>query len=267
MTEILLHPGFHKTGTSSIQHFLWLNRAALAPHFTSVMLRHLKPAVQMACRFSRNRNPAELMDMVAALDAALAEAEVKPAQNILVSCEGLLGHLPGWPDVDDYGAAPTLAAYLTGYFQDRHPKARLRVILTTRDADGWLFSTYRHHLRGQRLTQTPDDFARTYAAAADLTGMAAQIADAVGDLPVFTLPLADLAHYPLGPGGALCDLMQVPSATRGDLVAVGHGNTGPEQALWEQFLALNRGPLGDRAVRAAKERLAEAVDLGGWRTA
>ena len=267
MTEILLHPGFHKTGTSSIQHFLWLNRATLDAYFTSVMLRHLKPVVQMACRFSRSQNPADLLDMVPALDAALAEAAVRPGQNLLISCEGLLGHLPGWPDVDTYAAAPTLIAYLTGYFQDRYPGAHLRVILTTRDAESWLFSAYRHHLRGQRLTQSAAAFASTYAKAADLTGMAAVMAEAVGDVPVFTLPLSDLQSYPLGPGGAFCDLMQVPADVRSDLVAVGQGNTGPDQTLWEQFLALNRGPLGDAAVRDEKARLAQAVDLGGWRRA
>ncbi|MFZ3582917.1 hypothetical protein ACOI1H_12180 [Loktanella sp. DJP18] len=265
MTRILLHPGFHKTGTSSIQHFLWLNRDALAPYVAPVMLRHLKPVVRMACRFSRFRNPIDLIDIVPALDQAVQEAALRPGQDIVVSCEGLLGHLPGWPGVATYGSAPTLIACYAGYFQDRYPGADLRVVLTTRDAAGWLFSAYRHHLRGQRLTMTADDFATTYAAAADLEGMAVAVA-AVIDTPLSTVDLSDMQGLPGGPGGAICDLMDLPATTVAALKPVGPGNAGPSEGLWRQFLDLNRSTLSDRAVQAEKTRLAQNADLGGWRT-
>jgi len=52
-----------------------------------------------------------------------------------------------------------LITYFDDYFQDGYPNAHLRVVLTTRDADSWLFSAYRHHLRGQRMTLSAADFA------------------------------------------------------------------------------------------------------------
>jgi hypothetical protein len=266
MTRILLHPGFHKTGTSSIQHFLWTNRRELADHFAPVMLRHLKPVVRMACRFSRFQNPIDLIDLVPALDQAMLEAAIRPHQDIVISCEGLLGHLPGWPGVATYDAAPALVAYYTGYFQDRYPDADLRVVLTTRDAPGWLFSAYRHHLRGQRMTMSAGDFAADFADAADLDRIADALAAAV-DVPVLTIALSDMRDYPGGPGGAICDLMDLPETTRATLQSVGQGNTGPDEGLWQQFLDLNRSNLADRAVQAEKTRLAQATDLGGWRPA
>lgn len=266
MTRILLHPGFHKTGTSSIQHFLWTNRQVLAPHAAPVMLRHLKPVVRMACRFSRFRNPLDLIDLVPALDQALAEAGIRPDQDIVISCEGLLGHLPGWPGVATYDAAPTLIAAYAGYLQDRYPGADLQIVLTTRDADGWLFSAYRHHLRGQRMTLSADEFAAQYATAADLGGAAAAIVAAV-DVPVRTIDLADMRGHPGGPGGALCDLLDLPETTRARLRPVGQGNIGPDAGLWQRFLDLNRSTLADRAVHAEKARLAQTSDLGGWRPA
>ena len=266
MTRILLHPGFHKTGTSSIQHFLWSNRQALAPHLAIVLLRHLKPVVRMACRFSRFQNPIDLIDLVPALDAAMQDAAIAPRQDIVISCEGLLGHLPGWPGVDSYDAAPALMAYYTGYLQDRFPGADLQIVLTTRDAAGWLFSAYRHHLRGQRLTLTFDEFAARYETAADLNAVADAVAAAV-DVPVMTVDLADMRDFPGGPGGAICDLMDLPEATFARLKPVGRGNAGPEAALWRQFLDLNRSALADRAVQAEKARLAQNIDLGGWRPA
>lgn len=266
MTRILLHPGFHKTGTSSIQHFLWLNRDALAPSFAPVMLRHLKPVVRMACRFSRFQNPIDLIDVVPALDHAMQEAAIRPGQDIVISCEGLLGHLPGWPGVATYDAAPTLLTYYTGYLQDRFPGADLRVIFTVRDAESWLFSAYRHHLRGQRMTLSAGAFAANHALAADLIRVADAVA-AVIDVNVLTLALSNMRDHPGGPGGAICDLMDLPDATRAALKPVGQGNTGPDEGLWQQFLDLNRSNLSDQAVQAEKTRLAQATDLGGWRHA
>ena len=266
MTRILLHPGFHKTGTSSIQHFLWINRQVLAPHLAPVMLRHLKPVVRMACRFSRFQNPIDLIDVVPALDQAMLEAAIAPGQDIVISCEGLLGHLPGWPGVDSYDAAPALIAYYVGYLQDRYPGADLRIVLTTRDAPGWLFSAYRHHLKGQRLTLTAEEFAIRHASAANLDAIAAAVAAAV-DVPVTTLSLSVMRDANGGPGAAICDLMDLPETTRALLKPVGRGNAGPEEALWRQFLDLNRSNLADRAVQTEKARLAQNTDLGGWRPA
>ena len=266
MTRILLHPGFHKTGTSSIQHFLWTNRQTLAPHLGIVLLRHLKPVVRMSCRFSRFQNPIDLIDLVPALDQALVEAAIAPHQDIVISCEGLLGHLPGWPNVASYDAAPVLIACYAGYFQDRYPGADLQIVLTTRDATGWLFSAYRHHLRGQRLTLTSDEFAIRYATAANLNAVADAVAAAV-DVPVMTVDLADMRDFPGGPGGAICDLMDLPEAIFAQLRPVGQGNTGPEAPLWQQFLDLNLSDLPDRVVQAEKARLAQTADLGGWQTA
>ncbi|WP_386679620.1 hypothetical protein [Loktanella sp. R86503] len=265
MTRILLHPGFHKTGTSSIQHFLWHNRAVLAPHAVPVLLRHLKPVVRMACRYSRYGNPADLIDIVDGMDAAIKQAEPRANQDIILSCEGLLGHLPGWPGVDSYAAAPALLTYLTGYFQDRYPKAQFDIVLTTRDPDSWLFSAYRHHLRGQRMTLSAAEFAATYVEAGNLNSDVNAIAAALGGVSVQSLDLSVMRDHPLGPGGAICSLLDLPAKVTASLSPVGAGNAGPEQSLWQQFLDLNRSDLDDRAAQAAKAELARTTDLGGWR--
>jgi hypothetical protein len=61
-----------------------------------------------------------------------------------------------------------LITYFADYFQDCYPNAHLRVVLTTRDTDSRLFSAYRHHLRGQRLTPSAADFAAAYVSAGNL---------------------------------------------------------------------------------------------------
>ena len=265
MRRILLHPGFHKTGTSSIQHFLWANRAALAPALRPVMLRHLKPVNRACCRYSRSLNPVELIDIAADMDAALAAAEVDAKCDILVSCEGLAGHLPGFPKVADYEAATLSIGTVAAFLQDRFPDAALQILLTTRDPDGWLWSAWRHHLQGRRMTEGFDAFAARIRPAADLDAMAARIAEAVAPLPVATLPLAEAKAHPQGPGGALLARAGLGPAVIARLDAVGVANAGPDDAVWEEFLTLNRSRLSDAAVKARKEALIKAHKLGGWR--
>jgi len=267
MRQILLHAGFHKTGTSSIQHFLWINREVLAPHFDLRMFRHMKPVVRLAALFSRTGNPLDLVDMVGLLDDVFDEFPVNDDRDLLISCEGLAGHLPGWPGVKDYGAVPTLMTYVAGYLSERFPDAQVKLIFTTRTAPEWLYSAYRHHLRGHRLTLDFKSFDATFKSAANLDAVIAEVAKVLAPLPVMYLPMKDALAHPLGPGAALVDQMNVPADVRASLTPVGKGNAGPDDALWAQFLELNRSTLPDRVLSEKKKALAEAAALGGWKTA
>jgi hypothetical protein len=262
--SILLHPGFHKTGTSSIQHLLWTNRALLAPHVTVLLLRHLRPAAQICMSFARSRNPLVLADLAGAMDAILADHLPADPGDLILSCEGLSGHLPGWPGVADYAAAPVTAAFLTGYLAERFPGVPQAVVYGTRAAQDWLGSVWRHHLLGQRLRQDWPAFAAAHAGAADLDGQVAAIAAGLAPLPVHALPLEEAATHPLGPGGALLDLIALPAAVRAAIVPVPPANRGPDAATAARFLALNRSDLPDAAVQREKATLAESLGIGGW---
>jgi len=265
MRQILLHPGFHKTGTSSMQHFLWLNRETLAPFFDLRMMRHFKPVVRLAGTYSRSKNPLHLLDMVGLLDAAFDAFPVRDDRDLLISAEGLSGHLPGSLDVQDYGATPVLMTYLAGYLSERFPTAQVKVLFTTRNAYDWLFSAYRQHLRGQRLTLDFNDFEEKYREAANFDTIITDVATALAPLPVLFMPMSDALRHPLGPGAALVDQMRVPQTVRANLITVGKGNEGASDVLWQQFLRLNRSNLTDAAVAEQKNALAEAADLGGWK--
>ena len=259
--RLWLHPGFHKTGTSSIQHFLWSNRAALADRIDLVLLRHLRPVVQAFCRFSRTGSAAELIDTVDHLDTAFAKAGADGSRDIVLSCEGLSGHLPGYPGVDSYALVPVLTATLAGYVVERLPDVRPGVIFTTREAEPWLWSAWRHHLKGQRLTEDWEAFRTRLSPSADLDAVIAQVAQAVDPLPVRMLPLERAAAHPLGPGGAFLEALDYRVE---GLDPVGHGNPGPKEAVWQDYLALNRSDLSPADIRARKDALARENGLGGW---
>jgi hypothetical protein len=265
--QILLHPGFHRTGTSSMQHFLWLNREALAPYLTVRLTRHFKSVARLCTRYSVTQNPLDLTDMIGELDTAFAQEPVPTGRNLLISSEMFCGEIPGHGPVMDYTATPTLIAYLAGYLVERFPDAQIKVILTTRTADDWLFSAYRHVLRRSRVTLTREEFALTYQAAADFDAILQDIAEAIEPLDVLYLPLDHALQNTLGPGAALLDQLPLPDAIRDALKPVGIGAKGAEPHLWGQFLAMNRAEYPDDQVTAQKEQMAEAAKLGHWQKA
>lgn len=262
--RILLHPGFHKTGTSTAQHLFWHNRERLAPHVAIFQLRHLRDVAKLCMGFSKTQNPLLLLDMADALDSAFANLPADDPRHILLSCEGLSGHLPGWPNVETYGAAPVTTSYLCGYLEDRFPNHDLSVTLTTRASGDWLFSAYRHHLRGFRLTVTWDEFRKKYAPAADLDGAVDEIRKGVAPYAVTSLPLDQSRDHPLGPGGAILESLDLPSGILAQLDPVAAGNRGPTSEVAEQFRVLNASTLDDAEVRDKKEALAKMSGLGGW---
>ncbi|QQA43424.1 hypothetical protein [Pelagovum pacificum] len=264
MADILLHPGFHKTGTSSMQHLLWRNRELLAPHVQIFQLRHLRAAAKLCMGYSRSQNPLMLLDLVTALDDTFEGLPADVDRHLLLSCEGLSGHLPGWPDVDSYAAAPVTANFIAGYLADRFPEHRVRLIYTTRDAEGWLWSAWRHHLIGQRLTEGWETFRDRLAGAADLSRAASEVGEALAPLSVATLDLAAATAHPLGPGAALLDHLTLPEDVRAALKPVGHGNRGPDRALAEELLRLNRSDMANDALKTRKLALCEADGVGGW---
>lgn len=268
--RILIHPGFHKTGTSSIQHFLWANRRRLKNHLATLQLRHLKSVAELCMRFARSRNPLLLSDLAVALDEALSLEDLLPEANdprdIVVSCEALSGHCPGWPGVIDYGAAPFIISVVTGYFAERFPEAEITVIYSTRDPEAWLQSAWRHHLLGQRLRIAFDQWQALHRSASNLLSVVDEVASAVAPFQVIALPLEESRTHPKGPGAALLEMIDLPPEVRDQLTAVGPGNAGPPPTLTAEYLALNRSALSDADVRDRKAALAKEYRVGGWAT-
>lgn len=261
--RILLHPGFHKTGTSSLQHFLWRNRGILEPTHALRMLRHMKPAAATAMMYSTTQNPFVLSDLPDELSETFAELIDDP-RDIIISSEGLSGHLPGFKTVETYGATSQIMVFLTGILADLFPDAELTVLYTLRDPDEWLFSAYRHHLKGIRMTLDWDAFQRQFGPGSDLSKAVDEIAHAIAPVPVVTRMLADFKTNRFGPAGMLIDLLDLPEDTLSKLDSVGRGNKGPDTDLCAQYLELNRSALDDAALKDAKTNLAKAAGLTGW---
>ena len=220
----------------------------------------------MCMSFSRSRNPLLLSDLVGELDDALESESLATtdSRDILVSCEALSGHCPGWPGVDTYATAPYTVSVVAGYFAERFPDAEVMVVFTTRNAEAWLSSAWRHHLVGQKLTEDFPAWSSRLRPASDLMATVVEAADALAPVQAFSLPLEDAARHPLGPGGSLIELLQIPEEVRGALEPIPQANTGPTEELVDELLRLNRSRLPKDGLQRRKKALLKEAGVGGW---
>ena len=249
--RLIVHAGFHKTGTTSIQRLLERNRQALDP--IGIVLRPDMLALCEAARaYSVSRDPVDL-GFVRYEAAVLADGWAE--DTVLLSSEDLSGHMPGRRGINRYDAAPALAAAMAETWEEALPGVSLCFVYMTRDAGPWLASCYVQHLRATRISITSDHYSRAYAASADLTGILAQVHAAVPDAEVRNLALESATNVPLGPADALLSCAGVPEDVRKTLTPAGHANRSLSHKQQQAFLALNRSNLSDDEVRAEKNRL------------
>ncbi len=256
--RIIIHAGFHKTGTSTLQQTLRRNRPLLRPYLRSILRASLKDAVHAARGFSTWRDPLTLAKFRYRFEAALRPLKGMPKRCLCLSAEELSGHLPGRGDLADYSAAPILAAEMAGAAAAvLGDNTDLVFYYSTRDPETWLKSAYWEHVKASSMTLSFDDFAARYHPASDLPGVVARIA---GALPcrVETACLSDTATQTAGPATPILDLCGVPAEVQRQL-SVTPANPNLGEAVLLALLAANR-EISDRAARdAAKSAILDAA--------
>ncbi|WP_299686257.1 hypothetical protein [uncultured Tateyamaria sp.] len=249
--RLIVHAGFHKTGTTSIQRLLKRNRNAL-PDMQIILRPHMIGLCEAARAYSVSRDAVDLGFVQ--YEAALL-AETMRRDTILLSSEDLSGHMPGRHNLKAYDAAPALAAAMTEAWDAALPGVEVSFAYTTRDAGPWLASCYAQHLRATRITIAADHYALVYAGSADLTGIVAQVQGALPDVNVRHFALEDTGGARLGPADALLACAGVPADQRATLTPVARANRGLSRRQRDALLALNQSTLTDTELRERKSRL------------
>ncbi len=236
----VIHFGFHKTGTSTIEHMLLRNAKALAGHVEILGAPQLGPVVGLAKRYSGM--PSALL--LAQFQDAFAAALPPPDRPALISCVDLCGRIPGHPRVSDYSAASTLA----GAMLEVCPA---QLALGTRDAKDWLRSLWMQNLKVHRVTEDLDSFAARFEQLSDLDAQARRI-EAVVNQPILRLPLEAGSAHPLGPAGPLLDLFDLPSDLRNVLEPQSPLKVGMSAEAAAVLLKINRAGLSDAELSRTK---------------
>lgn len=260
MVRIVLHPGFHKTGTSTLQRTLKTNRVALAGYAKILLTRDIQPLADATRAWSRSRKPDDL-NAVEQAASAVMDTHGDGDVPLLISSEDLCGHMPGRFDLQTYDAAPTLMARIDAGLRARAPDADIRFHFSTRSAQSWLASCHMQHVRYSRMDLSVLRYAKVYAASADLDAIVDQVAVALPDAQVSRKPLEDCTGR-LGPLGPVLDLIDVPYKHRRTLEKLPPQNVSMAPELRRALVELNRSGLSTEELRAAKEVLFDAHNQG-----
>lgn len=263
MTRVIVHAGFHKTGSTSLQGFLADNRAALTPHLTYCGMADSGKAGACARIYGQRRFWWRRMLFRRAFRRFLRG--IPDTDLIVLSRESFAGAMPGYRKlggrrIERYcdAAIPLAQEILRGIRHRFGPTTSVDFLYTLRDRDDWLTSVHGHLLRSIPLTDDLDAFRAGFATPPDLEADANRIARALAPVPVHVAWLEDYADTAEGPAGAVLDLAQVPADLRAGLTPAQHRNAGLPAHVLARFLQINRTGGGRARVKAAKAALLAA---------
>ena len=257
--RIIIHAGFHKTGTTHLQQTLRANRAALRPDVRLVLRPGMNALCESARGYSKTREDYDLglVKYEAAMLMEVLERETAP--TLVISSEDLSGHMPGRHGLRSYGAAPDLMRALSVAFKAVDPNAQLTFFFTTRDADPWLRSCYAQHLRTARMIWDEAEYLKRLKASAALSPIIDQIRSEVPDSDVVTAPLEAHANRPLGMAEALLDLLELPESRRAKFAPPPPRKAALSAGVCTELLALNRSGLEPAALKKAKRAVIDGA--------
>ncbi|MDJ0822386.1 MAG: hypothetical protein QNJ09_11340 [Paracoccaceae bacterium] len=261
MTRLIIHAGFHKTGTTTVQTTLHTNRRKLRRHARILLKPDFPALTDAARRFSVDPHATTLADVASEAVAFFATLATDDPRPLVMSSEDLSGHMPGRHGLDQYDAAPLIMSQLAeaarAHFGD---DLDLVFFFSTRERTAWLRSTWWQNLRSTRLDQDFDVYSDAIAAAADLPQVLSEIAEAVAPAVVSALPLEESTDMPQGPMTPLLDLIDLPEDQRTKLSILPPENVQPDLGLESVFLALNRSGFRDRYLNETKKLLRQMAN-------
>ncbi|WP_281993121.1 sulfotransferase [Sulfitobacter geojensis] len=258
--RIILHAGFHKTGTSSLQATLRENRVALKKQVALRLRWHLKDVVAAARGYSTDKDPLTLIKVQTRFGEMVNAIPGMPRRTLIISAEELSGHMPGRGALADYSAAPVLLYAYWEILRNAYPEAEILIYLTTRAPEAWLASAYWEHVKSSGMTLNYDVFEHTFAYGANLDAMVAEIASRV-PAEVVAQPLEACVDLPLGPADPLLDRCDIPLSLRPSLVAVPPANRRHPQDVLNAMLDANRTHTDIGARNAAKKAILKEAGL------
>jgi hypothetical protein len=227
--RVVIHAGFHKTGTTSTQSVFRRNAGKLAPRVRVMLQADMRLAV-FATRHAHRRPAAPIRALFrAALTHALRRGPKGDARPVLVSWEGLSGVIPGRDGVRGYAAtAPALAADAVRAVRAAFgPEAEITLVYTTREGEAWRDSAWRHLVARGQFAGDAAAHAAMLDGPPDLGAEVARISAAVAPVPVVALPLEATGAARLGAAEALLTLAGLTPEEIAALRPAGRRNVGP----------------------------------------
>jgi hypothetical protein len=249
--KIVIHAGFHKTGTSTVQAVLRAGRKVLMPALAVRLKGQMKELMSATRGYSTYGTADALEKTSRRFDALLADLPGMPRRTLLLSAEELCGHMPGRGPLANYGAAPVLMYLFWHRAQVAFPATPVHFCFGTRDPASWQRSAWAEHVKSSGMTLDYPSFCAAYPAAPDLRAVIDDIRRRV-PAPVHSYALEDCSDLRLGPADPVLDLCGIPDEIRAQLDPQPPQNTRLGEDTLAALLVLNRAHKDTDARNAAK---------------
>ncbi|GLQ35879.1 hypothetical protein GCM10007939_21630 [Amylibacter marinus] len=258
---VIVHAGYHKTGTTSLQNFMNRNKETLRPYCSYYGKADFLSAGANARIYAQRPFPWRLYRFRRSFRRFLAQIDPDPV--IVLSRETFAGNMPGhrkWHGglVKSYG--PPSAALARVIIQELlrrfGPETRITYLMTTRDKEPWIKSVYGHLLRSRRLVDDFDTFRTSLKNLQSPAKQAQVLARKIAPVELISVALEDYGTHRFGPAEALLQLISLPDDIRETLQPIHRpANTGQSADLQQQFLQLNRQIKDKAELKRRKERI------------
>lgn len=252
--KVVVHPGFHKTGTTSIQRLLEHNRDALVGHCRLLTPRDLRSTGLAALAYCLNPGPDELGFFIYELAKELEAIDPNDTRTLIMSSEDLAGQIPGRHGLTSYAAAPQLMSAIEATVIECLPKADVHFYFSIRRSEQWVESCYAQHVRSIRLTEDKEAYIKRMLPYADLPAEVARIQNTVKS-KVHSGFLIKSQHTEFGPATPLLDLLDLPNTVRNTLDPVHPANAALPDEVLSELLSLNRSEMENPALKEQKRKV------------
>ena len=254
--RVVLHAGFHKTGTTSLQQTMRQNRRVLSKYWRLFTRAGTEPLCEAARAFSIRREPLEEALLTHEWALFLATLDPEDPRPVVLSSEDLSGHMPGRHGLTRYDAAAPIMRSLAHALPDH---VTLEICFSHRAPDGWIASCWAQNIRASALVQDLAAYRATMAPFTNLPNDIAAVRAAVaGRAIVHDWAIETTKDAPLGPITPLLDLTTFPAKPRARVIPVMAANPRLSDATLAELLRLNRSGLPKAALKAAKSAVIDA---------
>ncbi|WP_420586168.1 hypothetical protein [Ruegeria sp.] len=259
MLKVLVHQGFHKTGTTTFQRTLSKNQHTLKDRVNVLLPRDVQDAGFSARRYAVAPKDRTLINFGKKLRSALKPYVGQTEKPLLISNEEFAGLIPGRKGVWSYTYTHVLAEALLEEIQQlTDAQIHITLLYTTRSPADWIRSTYWQNLRSNRILEDISEYSKLLHQGADLGAVVDRVRASVSSRAnVVSVDVTDQSDR-LVP---LIKALSILDVRSDDLIAIKDQNVQPNGSA-EYFLELNRSPMTDEEVAAAKRAHLDLIKAG-----
>ncbi|WP_170409816.1 hypothetical protein [Ruegeria atlantica] len=254
--KVVIHQGFHKTGTTTLQKTLSKNREYLKDRVNVLLPDDLQAASLAARRYVVAPKDRTLQNFGRLVRKALEPFADHRGKPLLITNEEFSGLIPGRKGVWSYDQTHVLAKVLLDEVSRLTEEGdRVIFLFTTRNADHWIRSTYWQNLRSHRIREDLSQYSKALQPGADLEAVVRRVKETVSPrAEVESVNVTGLEEQSF----PLIKALSILNVRSDRLAAVENRNVQPAGGA-SYFLKLNRSLCSDEEVEAAKRAYLDSL--------